>query len=80
MIWNTKYIFTKIEYDNNRAISFLEIQNEKTGVVVFEWSSKKRAMTPKSSPRKREEMAEKKSIPTNTAEAPVEAPKLALAS
>ena len=67
-----KYVVTKIEYDNNRAISFLEIQNEKTGVVVFEWSSKTRAMTPKSSPRKREEMPEKKSIPNKAAEAPVE--------
>lgn len=66
-----KYIVTAIEYDDNRAISYIEIQNEKTGVVVFEWSSKNRALG-KSSPRKREEMATKKTITPKAAEAHVE--------
>lgn len=68
-----RYIVSAIEYDENRAISYIEIQNEKTGVVVFKWSSKTRAASDsKSSSRKREEMATKKSIPTKAAEAPVE--------
>ena len=66
-----RYIVSEIEYDDNRAISFIEIQNEKTGVVVFTWSSKNHAMS-KSAPRKREEMPTKKAIPAKPAAAPVE--------
>ena len=66
-----RYIVSDIKYDDNRAISYIQIQNEATGVVVFEWSSKNHAAG-KSSPRKREEMPAKKIIAPKPAEAPVE--------
>lgn len=72
-----RYVVTDIKYDDSRVITGLTIANEKTGVVVFEWTGKKssKSKTPKETKEEaKEDTVEEKAPKAKPAKAEKKAP------